>query len=1298
MYTETHKTLSVFQYSLFHNRTLVLKFVLWTIVLPVLLFGLHLNNSTAVNAQEETPAELDLDVLPEAFSEPLTALLAPIDDNTGGVLLVANEQSKIAVEHTGFLQNSLTDTDLPEARRHTEHIVNILDGESGVFFGDLDRDGQPQNPGDGIGVRVYMADALTSAVGILAALEETGVDDEDLLVAAGQATEAINTANDSIAEAFDVALEIFAADTITDALPFADELTKLIVALQADVDRATASAVTLYNALADSSSVAPTDALSSAPESSSLANSAIISSSQLISTTVAQSAIAVEHTSFLQNSLGEADLPEARRHTEHIINTLDGESGIFYGDLDRDGQAQNPGDGTGVRVYLVELTDLVDSIAAEADRAGNETTAESQIEEIRAALSTSSELLTEATAVAVKVFAADTITETQTFGDELTQHVADLNGRNLVAQMLIEELVAEMIAPQSASIDTEVFDAAMKDLLAATEQSAIAVEHTGFLQNSLGEADLPEARRHTEHIVNILDGDSGNFYGDLDRDGQTQNPGDGTGVRVYFNSVQPFVESSTAAGIDGTEELATAVADGQVAVNEALLVALKIFASDTVTETQTFGNQLTDLVTTINAQSSAALISVEGLQMQADESTAAPEIANTGVDTALVEAILETLGTAESQSGIAVEHSSFLQNSLTDAELPEARRHTEHIVNILDGEQGILFGDLDRDGQAQNPGDGSGVRIYIEDAAEQAASLLESIDADATAPQLRATAQLSATAQSIVDSLDGANKLVPRAFEQALLLFTTDTITEALVYADGLTTHVTGINDSIMNAAAASAALLQPIPNIVENSAPVRIAELLPADATAGTVWQSPIDNANYVFVPAGGFTIGTIDAQNGAANERPAHTVSLDAFWIAQTETTNAQYQRCVAAGFCAAPDNERWDQPEFANHPVTHVTWAQANTYARWAGGRLPSEAEWEKSCKGQTLRDYPWGSERPQAALGNVDTSIGDTVATGSYAEGASPYGLLDMSGNVQEWTVSLDEQYPYFAEDGRENLNTEGNRIVRGGAYGQAASEQRCTTRTSTTLTRSDQLLGFRIALSEVQDVWTNPADNASYVRIPGGEFTMGSMPADAIEPNELPQHALSIEPFWLQQTETTNAQYARCVNAGRCTPPANTLWDQPTYANHPVTHVDWAQATTYAAWVGGRLPTEAEWEKACRGTDQRTFAWGNQSPTEALSNFNNNVGETMPVGSYPEGASALGLLDMSGNVWEWTSSLAEVYPYVATDGREDPNGDGERIGRGGSFFYTQFQLRCSTRTASQPADRSEHLGFRVAITE
>jgi len=225
------------------------------------------------------------------------------------------------------------------------------------------------------------------------------------------------------------------------------------------------------------------------------------------------------------------------------------------------------------------------------------------------------------------------------------------------------------------------------------------------------------------------------------------------------------------------------------------------------------------------------------------------------------------------------------------------------------------------------------------------------------------------------------------------------------------------------------------------------------------------------------------------------------------------------------------------------------------------------------------------------------------------------------------------------------------------------------------------------------VRVNSMDGALYLRVPAGEFTMGSKTGDD---DERPVHTVYIDEFWIMRTEVTNAQYARCVTAGACTPPNNSRWQESAYAEHPVTDVDWGQASAYAAWAGGRLPAEAEWEKACRSSDGRTYPWGNAAPANNILNFNRALGYAQPVGSYPAGVSAYGVADMAGNVSEWTAdwysaNYYSVSPDANPTGSE--NGSGHVV-RGGGFASTLSGVGCSSRHRYDSDARRSNVGFRV----
>ena len=229
-----------------------------------------------------------------------------------------------------------------------------------------------------------------------------------------------------------------------------------------------------------------------------------------------------------------------------------------------------------------------------------------------------------------------------------------------------------------------------------------------------------------------------------------------------------------------------------------------------------------------------------------------------------------------------------------------------------------------------------------------------------------------------------------------------------------------------------------------------------------------------------------------------------------------------------------------------------------------------------------------------------------------------------------------------------------------------------------------------------------------IEIPAGSFRMGS---DAGLAGEAPVHTVDISTFWMDSTEVAAAQYSVCVNDGGCTTPAQRPgcnFGLEERASHPINCVDYAQAAAFCGWAGKRLPTEAEWEKAARGpNDERRFPWGDDDPNlylisfpEArLLNYSNIVGETLPVGQHPDGASPYGVHNMAGNVMEWVADWYDPDYYATSPGR-DPSGplSGEqRVARGGHFLATREVVTVTVRNRTQPTTRDPILGFRCART-
>ena len=354
--------------------------------------------------------------------------------------------------------------------------------------------------------------------------------------------------------------------------------------------------------------------------------------------------------------------------------------------------------------------------------------------------------------------------------------------------------------------------------------------------------------------------------------------------------------------------------------------------------------------------------------------------------------------------------------------------------------------------------------------------------------------------------------------------------------------------------------------------------------------------------------------------DETPRRVVSVEGFRIGRTPVTDED------------------------GVPLTYVSRDDAEAFCAENGVRLPTEIEWEAAARGGDDRLWPWGDELPDTTRATFGQGIGGPSPAGLHPAGAAPCGAFDLAGNVWEWTA-----------DG----------AARGGSYLSGPGELRSTARLPVHPAARDPYVGFRVVAVE-------PRRSFDWVEVPAGDYVIGR------DPGETRQRLVYVDAFELARTPVTNAQYERFVaEAGAAAPPH---WPAPS--DHPVTFVDWHEASAFCAWVGGRLPSEAEWEKAACGTDGRTYPWGEEEDEgRAAVGAGLKRGSTSPVGSHPDGASPYGLQDMAGNVWEWKS--AEYPP-------------GERVLRGGSFASPGLAWAlCTMRSHSRPGRRQSHIGFRVA---
>lgn len=279
--------------------------------------------------------------------------------------------------------------------------------------------------------------------------------------------------------------------------------------------------------------------------------------------------------------------------------------------------------------------------------------------------------------------------------------------------------------------------------------------------------------------------------------------------------------------------------------------------------------------------------------------------------------------------------------------------------------------------------------------------------------------------------------------------------------------------------------------------------------------------------------------------------------------------------------------------------------------------------------------------------------------------------------------------------------------------------------------TNQPRAVAIAASEVIRLWPAGAQlvparfvrrHVEFVYVPPGTFAMGTPDRRAGElvnllhrpefAEEAPRTEVRLDAFYIARYPVTNERYQEFIDESGDPVPyrrgdpwsARHSWDRVTrrfpegLEHHPVVLVSWSQARRYCDWLQARLPTEAEWEKAARGLDGRTWPWGDDWRAENCNTAERGADGVGPVGVHsPGGDSPYGAADMTGNVWEWCSSLPDPYPYRGDDGREDRGAEGYRVLRGGAFEQDRFMGRCATRNSAHQSDCGFTIGFRPALS-
>jgi eukaryotic-like serine/threonine-protein kinase len=331
----------------------------------------------------------------------------------------------------------------------------------------------------------------------------------------------------------------------------------------------------------------------------------------------------------------------------------------------------------------------------------------------------------------------------------------------------------------------------------------------------------------------------------------------------------------------------------------------------------------------------------------------------------------------------------------------------------------------------------------------------------------------------------------------------------------------------------------------------------------------------------------------------------------------------------------------------------------------------------------------------------------------------FGLLGgkQSAVPAAMVIQQSESSPVINQDERSR-NTQSSFVQVDSITSTLYQEQTITlTETPTSTVTPTSTITPIPAIQRINDV-----DGAVMVFVAEGEFLMGSNPRE--DPYywgaEGPAHEVYVDAFWIYQTEVTNFMYQACVAEKACPKPlrneSRTVADYYTaekFADYPVIQVNWTHAVSYCKWVGGRLPTEAEWEKAARGTDGRLFPWGNTPLAVGLASFcgsncpgsdkegiDDGYREIAPVGIFPNGASPYGALDMAGNVWEWVFDYFDQNYYSRSeyDNPRGPASGSRRVIRGGSWYNPASGIRTVARASRPPNEGLDNLGFRCVFDQ
>ena len=466
------------------------------------------------------------------------------------------------------------------------------------------------------------------------------------------------------------------------------------------------------------------------------------------------------------------------------------------------------------------------------------------------------------------------------------------------------------------------------------------------------------------------------------------------------------------------------------------------------------------------------------------------------------------------------------------------------------------------------------------------------------------------------------------------------------------------------------------------------------------------------VLIPAGKFKMGGPGKDHERTLTKP--------FYIGKHEITQEQWEAVMGSN----PSKTKG-----AKLPVTDVSWEDCQEFIKKlnektdGGFRLPTEAEWEYACRAGTTTTYSFGEEITPKDANYEDSKIGKPVAVGSYKPNA--FGLHDMHGNVAEWCEDwYGGDYPKELVANPKGPAKGESRVLRGGSFYGYASDARSFNRYDSSPTYRYNSVGLRLVTvpkhdneakaKELQKVIAKSLQKEveektdlgngvklDLVLIPAGKFTMGSPASENGRRDNEKQHEVTLTtPFYMGKYEVTQEQWESVMggkpnNKGAKLPIYNLSWEDCQ---------DFIEELNAMTSGGYRLPTEAEWEYACRAGTANAYSFGDEiTPNDANYNFERfeqtgflrKVVNIVPIGSYKP--NAFGLYDMHGNVWEWCEDWKADYPAGAVTDPKGPATGRYRVLRGGSFNSVGSRARSSYRNSFSPTDRLVVNGFRLART-